>query len=94
MEQLYHCPVCGWLGLDEESIEPYGTHEICGCCGIQLGYEVSNERGAALQREAWLQHGAPWADEEIEPADWSVELAKQQIREFLAKKEAGTKDGQ
>ncbi len=85
MEQLYHCPVCGWLGLEEEPRIPYGTHEICSCCGIQLGYEVSNEKGAIRERKEWLARGAPWADEEEEPTDWSIELAKEQIHTFLKK---------
>lgn len=83
MENLYYCPVCGWLGLTEEPKTPYGTHEICSCCGIQLGFEVYNESDAKKERTKWIEQGAPWFDEECEPMEWSLELAKKQIEKFL-----------
>ena len=87
MEKLYRCPVCGWFGLNEEPKVPYNTHEICSCCGIQLGYEVYDEKDAEHEREKWLKNGAPWFDEDydLKPSNWSIETAETQIKELLMK---------
>ena len=79
MNVRYRCPVCGWIGLIEEPIEPYNTHEICSCCGIQLGYEVSDKQDATIERKKWLALGSPWFDDSEKPLNWTIEQAKQQI---------------
>ena len=78
-----HCPVCGFdLGY-----APWGesgdvaTFDICGCCGIEFGYQDSTDTGLIRARNDWIAQGYPWkGDAKDKPADWDPEA---QLRESL-----------
>jgi hypothetical protein len=89
---LFTCPVCGWAGLREQAVEPFGTHEICACCGTQFGLDVMDASHVVQARVKWLERGAPWYYESptvypAKPAGWSRAMAEQQIRRNLSEDE-------
>lgn len=75
----YACPVCYFQGVDEKPKFPYGTHEICECCGTQYGLDVQNDSDIIRARKKWLESGAPWFDDVTEPVGWSIEKAQEQL---------------
>ncbi len=81
------CPVCGSRGLIEPAVPPFATHEICPCCGTQLGYDVTGADDIEEARGEWLASGAPWFSPLSElnppmPEKWSLEMAKKQIEDL------------
>lgn len=74
MENVYQCPVCGYVGLDEPAYDThgYGSCEICSCCGFEYGYSEDHDvqlgfvvtsvylREVAFQlyRKQWIEAGA------------------------------------
>lgn len=80
MVNIYQCPICGWIGLDEIQTAPFNSHEICSCCGTQFGLDVIEARDLKTIREDWLAEGAPWFDSDAEPIDWSLDKAVTQIQ--------------
>ena len=77
----FKCPVCKWKGLSEKVKWPYGTHEICECCGSQFGFDVQEDSDILKVRREWLSEGAEWFsdDSEAMPRNWSLDCAKKQI---------------
>jgi hypothetical protein len=85
-EVLHSCPVCGWEGLERKPVHPYGTFEICSCCGTEFGLDVVFEEDIAEARADWLKEGAVWFSDFEKPDDWSMERALEQLRNFLGRK--------
>jgi hypothetical protein len=79
----HYCPVCGWKGLEAEPIHPYGTFEICSCCGTEFGLDVVCDEDILEVRVDWLKAGALWFSDFDKPVDWSMERALGQIKDFL-----------
>ena len=69
------CRICGYRydepvwGVDGRSPE----HDLCICCGVEIGYQDATPTGAARFRERWLAQGAPWHHSERRPPDWNLE---------------------
>jgi len=76
-EESYHCRVCGLM----QDFQPWGedghtpSFEICGCCGVEFGYQDCTPEYIKKFREEWLNKGTKWANPDEKPMDWS--LAKQ-----------------
>lgn len=70
---FYACPVCHHIGLRQDPVVNYSTHEICPGCGTQFGYDDICLTHGQL-REAWINAGRPWWAEGIElhakPDNW------------------------
>lgn len=88
-ESIFFCPVCGWKGLQKKPVYPYGTFEICSCCGTQYGLDVTCEEDILEVRADWLKEGASWFSDFDMPNDWSTQRALEQIEEFLAHERDG-----
>lgn len=75
MNKIFNCRVCG---LDQ-GFEPWGndgetpSFDICGCCGVQFGYQDCNEFYVKKFRQEWLEKGANWFDPKEMPEGWSLE---------------------
>jgi hypothetical protein len=73
--ELYRCRVCGLLQEDP----PWGldgvtaSFDICGCCGVEFGYEDSTRGSVLRYRASWLASGAKWVDHAGEPDNWNLE---------------------
>ena len=67
---LFTCPVCGHCALMEDPLPLFNTHEICECCGVQFGLEVSSCADIAACRQRWLESGAEWFHTETQPQHW------------------------
>lgn len=63
MENKFQCPVCGYVGLDEDPIADSRTYEICPCCFCEFGYDVFTEEPQSIinYRNDWIQDGACWS---------------------------------
>ena len=74
-DTIYNCRVCG---LDQ-GFEPWGeddktpTFDICGCCGVQFGYEDCNVFYVKKFREEWIKNGAKWFCPKDKPENWLLE---------------------
>lgn len=80
MYQKFQCLVCGWNGLKCEPKYPFGSHEICACCGTQYGLDVTIIDDVEKVRNEWLSEGAPWFDDDTDlnppkPKPWNIETA-------------------
>lgn len=79
--EAYCCRICG---LDQD-FKPWGedgetpSFELCGCCGVDFGYEDTSVKHAKQYREEWLRKGAIWISSEEKPANWSLEEQLKQI---------------
>jgi len=76
----FQCPVCKWKGLTEDVKWPYGSHEICECCGTQFGLDVQDNSDIVTVRDEWISQGAEWFSDESKPNNWSLESANKQIQ--------------
>ena len=38
---MHMCPVCGYIGLNEQPYDDNGcpSYEICSCCGFEFGFD-------------------------------------------------------
>ena len=62
-----HCPVCGYLDLENRPQDS----AICACCGTQFGYHDARISHEEL-RNRWVSRGCPWSHPQIAvPANWS-----------------------
>lgn len=84
-ENAYYCRVCGF----KQAFFPWGeddetpTFEICGCCGVQFGYQDCTPFYAKKFREEWLNGGAGWVCLSEKPKNWSLEQQLKHIpKEF------------
>lgn len=68
------CQVCGL----NQGFKPWGdqgdlpTFDICGCCGVQFGYEDCTLEGIKEFREKWLREGGNWFSFKEKPQNWSL----------------------
>lgn len=80
----YKCPVCGYDGLNEVPYNETGgnaSFEICPCCNFEYGFDDYSEGETfASYREKWLKNGAKFSDSEIQPLEWNLEKALEQIK--------------
>lgn len=88
MTILHTCIVCGWKGLDQAPVFPFGSHEICSCCGTEYGLDVQEESDALTIRKEWFEEGAPWFDDDVDveprkPKDWNLDMAREQVENVL-----------
>ncbi len=84
MNNLFACLVCGWPGMERPQAAPFGSHDICACCGTQYGLDVATVDDIVSVRTDWLNDGAPWFDTEVgfappKPNDWSRARAEVKI---------------
>jgi hypothetical protein len=83
----YKCPICGWpIESDPKKEELYRSFIICDCCGSEFGYHVMKPKDYERFKEVrqkWLDKGAPFFWEKSKPKNWSVEMAKKQIKKNL-----------
>ena len=77
------CPVCGDDSLLEDPTNMWDTHEICPCCGVQFGLEVSCVEDVLPYRTQWIESGAEWFDDESRPSAWGPDAATKQIQRRL-----------
>ena len=58
----YTCPVCGYIGLDEDPIENDRTYEICPSCFVEFGFDCFTEDPQSVIncRIKWIKDGARW----------------------------------
>lgn len=70
------CKVCG---LYYPEFYPWGengeipTHDICDCCGIEFGYEDSNEESVVTARNKWVENGSKWINDNKKPNNWDYQ---------------------
>lgn len=81
-----NCRVCGF----NQNFEPWGedgktpTFDICGCCGVQFGYEDCTVFYVRRFREEWIKNGAEWFSLKEKPKGWSLEEQMKNIpKEYL-----------
>ena len=66
------CRVCGLALLEP----PWGndgrtpTYDICGCCGVEFGYEDCTAESTRRYRQAWMHAGCQWFDPGARPSGW------------------------
>ena len=79
------CRVCGmnWNSISKTRETIYD--DMCPCCFVQVGYEDSSLESIKSYREHWLQNGAKFEDEELEPEGWNKEMALKQIENNVPK---------
>lgn len=76
------CPACGYDGLREPPLAPWGdpSRETCPCCGIRIGLDdmygvhAADRRVKHRQwREVWIAAGMPWRHPELRrpPEGWN-----------------------
>ena len=71
----FRCRVCGLL----YDFKPWGedgrspTFYICGCCGVEFGYEDTMAVAARKNRQKWIESGAEWFRPTECPPDWDLE---------------------
>jgi len=82
---LYHCPVCGWLGLTGE---PNYSFEVCDCCGVEIGQDNADGTPADnfLLRQEWLLRGAHWFKPAQKPNGWDTNSAENGVKQLQAAK--------
>ncbi len=85
-DESYRCRVCGM----KQDFQPWGrdgkipSFEICGCCGVEFGYEDSTQKSIKKYRETWMKNGGAWAIPKEAPSGWSLEEQLKQIpNEYL-----------
>lgn len=78
----YHCRVCGYKYQDPTWFEDETpSHDICVCCGVQFGYEDTQQEAVREYRNNWMQNGAKWfsANHRFKLNSWDLELQLLQI---------------
>lgn len=80
----YICRVCGrncqpFMPWDEDEKDP--SFEICGCCGVEWGYEDFTLDGIHQYRQQWMANGFPWLAKNLIPPNWDAEKQMQAIPE-------------
>ena len=71
----YRCRACGL----EQDFQPWGedgitpAFEICGCCGVDFGYQDCTPASVKKFREEWLKKGGQWLISGEKPSNWSLE---------------------
>ena len=58
--------------------------EICGCCGVDFGYQDCTPKYAEKFRENWLKTKGKWACPDEKPTNWSLEEQLKQIPETFS----------
>ena len=75
------CRVCGNIQSDlpwgEDGQTP--TFELCGCCGVDFGYQDCTLVYVKKFREEWLKKGGKWANPDKKPSNWSLKEQLKQI---------------
>lgn len=75
MSPSYTCPVCAWSNMPDAPQD----YEICACCGTEFGnddWDTSHEE----LRQIWVDEGCKFFDMDCIPDNWSVEIAKAQLK--------------
>ncbi|MEK7339705.1 MAG: hypothetical protein AABZ92_03200 [Verrucomicrobiota bacterium] len=79
--ESYRCRICGL----EQDFQPWGedgqtpTFELCGCCGVDFGYQDCTLVYVKKFREKWLKKRGKWANPDEKPPNWSLEEQLKQI---------------
>lgn len=75
------CRVCGKIQDDPPWGEDGETpaFEICGCCGVDFGYQDCTLETVKKFREEWLKKGGKWIAPDEKPANWSLEEQMKKI---------------
>lgn len=79
-----HCLVCGF-----DFGQYVDREDDCPCCGYHMGYVWDDDSPEFIrkQRMRWINgRNAQWDDIGMQPADWSVEKAGEQIRANVPEK--------
>lgn len=77
------CPVCGFSNLKNPAYDEYGygSHEICGCCMFEFGYDDSSKKYTfELYRNNWIKNGFNFFRKADQPKDWGEEKMKEQLK--------------
>lgn len=80
------CRVCGKMQDDPPWGEDGKTpaFEICGCCGVDFGYQDCTPEYVKKFRKEWLKKGGKWASPDEKPANWSLEEQMKNIpKEYI-----------
>lgn len=59
----YSCTVCGFDSMPYPPMD----YNICPCCGTEFGLDDAEKSHAQL-REEWVQNGAQWFSDELQPS--------------------------
>lgn len=85
-DEAYRCRVCGL----KQDFKPWGedgktpAFEICGCCGVDFGYQDCTPEYVKKFRKEWLKKGGKWASPDEKPANWSLEEQMKNIpKEYI-----------
>ncbi|WP_110955994.1 hypothetical protein [Anaerosinus massiliensis] len=76
----YICYVCGYPDLAEPPRGENGkipSFDICDCCGVEFGYEDTDEKNMLCYRKRWIESGGKWFCKELRPLNWNM---KEQLR--------------
>jgi hypothetical protein len=74
-EDIYRCRVCGLM----QGVAPWGedgktsSFDICGCCGVQFGYEDCKVEDIREYRKQWLSNRAVWFCPHEKPENWNCD---------------------
>lgn len=85
---LHHCRVCGfdhdYLIWGEDGTVP--SFDICGCCGVEFGYEDTHKENCIEIRRHWIKNkNAKWSDKKERPKNWNLAQQIQHVpKEFQA----------
>ncbi len=80
-DESYHCRICGL----EQDFQPWGADgktpafELCGCCGVDFGYQDCTPEYVKKFREEWLKKGSKWSNLDEKPTDWALETQMKKI---------------
>lgn len=55
------------------------TFMTCRCCGVEFGHGDTTWRMIRQWRDDWIAQGARWADPNLKPGGWSLEVQLKQI---------------
>ena len=81
------CRVCGFDNscLYDVRNAPWkngsGSHEHCGCCGVQFGYQDMTIIGIRKYRLDWFENISKWNDPRVKPLSWNPVVQLKQIPE-------------
>jgi hypothetical protein len=83
-KEKFACRICGKMQDDppwgDDNLAP--TYNICGCCGVEFGYQDCILEAILAYRKKWIGKGAKWECPQEKPANWSLE---EQMRNVPAK---------
>lgn len=69
----FMCPVCGFVGLEEDPNQSCHTYEICPCCFVEFGFDAFPDVPGNFEkmRNRWIQEGMPWGSRYTQaPEGW------------------------